>query len=172
MIESIPNVSEGQRPEVLAALTAVLRGVPGLRLLDISADSAHHRSVFTYAGDAAALETAAMALIATAIAHIDLRTHRGVHPRMGAVDVLPFVPLEGATLDHTDSAGLVIRNPNKPPLVAIEGLVNDDELSASIEAIIGTDEVHIVHGGAEVIDSRYRDFKFAAGDVITVNAWR
>ena len=107
MIESIPNVSEGQRPEVLAALTAVLRGVPGLRLLDISADSAHHRSVFTYAGDAAALETAAMALIATAIAHIDLRTHRGVHPRMGAVDVLPFVPLEGATLE--DCIGLARR---------------------------------------------------------------
>lgn len=99
MIESIPNISEGQRPAVLAALTAVLRGVPGLRVLDISADAAHHRSVFTYAGESVALEAAALALIATAIAHIDLRTHRGVHPRMGAVDVLPFVPLEGATLE-------------------------------------------------------------------------
>ena len=99
MIESIPNVSEGQRPAVLEALTAALRAVPGLRLLDTTADPAHHRSVFTYAGDAETVAHAAVALVATAIALIDLRLHRGVHPRLGAVDVLPFVPLEGSTLD-------------------------------------------------------------------------
>lgn len=98
MIESIPNVSEGQRPAVIAALTAALRAVPDLRLLDVSADSAHNRSVFTYAGEPAAVEAAALALVACAVTHVDLRTHRGVHPRMGAVDVLPFVPLAGTTL--------------------------------------------------------------------------
>lgn len=98
MIEAIPNVSEGRRPDVLHALEATLRQVPGLRLLDVSSDRDHHRSVFTLAGDAAVLEEAAMALIGRAIDLIDLTRHRGVHPRMGAVDVLPFVPLAGATL--------------------------------------------------------------------------
>lgn len=100
MIESIPNVSEGRRPDVLAALTACLRAVPGLRVLDTSADAAHHRSVFTMAGTADAVAAAALALVECAVAQIDLRKHRGVHPRFGAVDVLPFVPLDGATLDE------------------------------------------------------------------------
>lgn len=98
MIESIPNVSEGQRPAVLEALTATLRAVPGLRLLDRSADAAHHRAVFTVAGEADTVEAAALALVGAAVSLVDLRTHRGVHPRMGAVDVLPFVPLDGATM--------------------------------------------------------------------------
>lgn len=98
MIESIPNVSEGQRSDVIAALTAALRRVPRLHLLDVSADPAHHRSVFTYAGDADSLEAASLTLVECAIAAIDLRQHRGVHPRMGAVDVIPFVPLGDETL--------------------------------------------------------------------------
>lgn len=99
MIESIPNVSEGRRPDVIASLSDALRRVPRLRLLDVSADPDHHRSVFTYAGDADVLEAAALVLVERAIAAIDLREHRGVHPRMGAVDVMPFVPLGDETLD-------------------------------------------------------------------------
>lgn len=98
MIESIPNVSEGQRPEVIAALTTALRRVPRLRLLDVSTDPAHHRSVFTYAGDTDSLEAASLSLVECAVATINLREHRGVHPRWGAVDVIPFVPLGDETL--------------------------------------------------------------------------
>lgn len=99
MIEAIPNVSEGQRREVISALESALRRVAGLFVLDVSSDAAHHRSVFTFAGDADAVATASLALVERAIALVDLRTHRGVHPRLGAVDVLPFVPLGGVTLD-------------------------------------------------------------------------
>jgi glutamate formiminotransferase len=67
-------------------------------LLDHSSDSSHNRSVFTLAGDAAGVEQAVLALFQRAVADIDLRTHRGEHPRLGAVDVVPFVPIEGATM--------------------------------------------------------------------------
>jgi glutamate formiminotransferase len=99
IIECIPNVSEGRRPEVVEAIAAAIRAVPGVRLLDYSSDPAHNRSVFTMAGDAAALEAAVLAVYDRAIAAIDLRSHTGEHPRMGAVDVVPFVPIEGATME-------------------------------------------------------------------------
>lgn len=99
MIESIPNVSEGQRRDVVAEIATALHRVRGLRLLDYSSDAVHNRSVFTYAGDADALVAASLGLITVAIARIDLRAHRGVHPRMGAVDVIPFVPLDGSSLE-------------------------------------------------------------------------
>ena len=99
IIECIPNVSEGRRPEVVEAIAAAIRAVPGVRLLDYSSDAAHNRSVFTMAGDGAALEAAVLALYDRAIAAIDLRTHTGEHPRMGAVDVVPFVPIEDATME-------------------------------------------------------------------------
>ena len=98
LIECIPNVSEGRRPEVVAAMADAIARVPGVRLLDRSSDSSHHRSVFTFAGDAAGVEQAVLALVERAVADIDLRTHRGEHPRVGAVDVVPFVPIEGATM--------------------------------------------------------------------------
>src|SRR3954454_8659954 len=98
IIECIPNVSEGRRVEVLDAIADAIRAVPGVRLLDFSSDASHNRSVFTLAGDAAGVEQAVLALFERAVAAIDLRTHRGEHPRMGAVDVVPFVPIEGVTM--------------------------------------------------------------------------
>jgi len=98
LIECIPNVSEGRRPEVVAAMAAAIRAVAGVRLLDHSSDPAHNRSVFTLVGDAAGVERAVLALVERAAADIDLRTHRGEHPRLGAVDVVPFVPIEGVTM--------------------------------------------------------------------------
>jgi glutamate formiminotransferase len=98
LIECIPNVSEGRRPEVVAAMADAVRRVAGVRLLDCSSDASHNRSVFTLAGDAAGVEQAVMALFERAVADVDLRTHRGEHPRLGAVDVVPFVPIEGATM--------------------------------------------------------------------------
>jgi glutamate formiminotransferase len=98
VIESVPNVSEGRRPEVVEALAAAVRQVPGVRLLDYSSDPSHNRSVFTMAGDAAPLKDAILALFAAATAAIDLRSHSGEHPRLGAVDVVPFIPIEGASM--------------------------------------------------------------------------
>lgn len=98
LIECIPNVSEGRRGEVVAALADAIRRVPGVRLLDYSSDASHNRSVFTLVGDTAGVERAVMALFERAVADIDLRAHKGEHPRLGAVDVVPFVPIEGVTM--------------------------------------------------------------------------
>jgi glutamate formiminotransferase len=98
IIESIPNVSEGRRAEVIDALAGAIRSTPGARLLDHSSDASHNRSVFTLAGDAAAVKAAILSLVGVAAAAIDLREHRGAHPRVGAVDVIPFVPIEDVTM--------------------------------------------------------------------------
>ncbi len=99
IIECIPNVSEGRRPEVVEGIAAAIRAVAGIRLLDYSSDASHNRSVFTLAGDAAPLKAAVLAIYERALASIDLRSHTGEHPRLGAVDVVPFVPIEGVTMD-------------------------------------------------------------------------
>ena len=99
IIESIPNISEGRRPEIISAIADAIRQVPGVQLLDYSSDASHNRSVFTLAGDAAALKTAILRLFEHTLRAVDLRVHEGEHPRLGAVDVVPFVPIEGATMD-------------------------------------------------------------------------
>jgi glutamate formiminotransferase len=98
LIECIPNVSEGRRPEIIAGMAEAIRAVPGVRLLDFSSDPSHNRSVFTLVGDAEGVERATLALFERAIAAIDLRSHAGEHPRLGAVDVVPFVPIAGVTM--------------------------------------------------------------------------
>ena len=98
LIECIPNVSEGRRADTIASMAEAIRATPGVRLLDHSSDQSHNRTVFTFAGDTAGVERAVLALFERAIADIDLRTHKGEHPRLGAVDVVPFVPIEGVTM--------------------------------------------------------------------------
>jgi glutamate formiminotransferase / 5-formyltetrahydrofolate cyclo-ligase len=98
IIETIPNVSEGRRPEVVEALVAAVRATPGVRLLDYSSDTSHNRSVLTMVGDGPSLEQAILSLYEAAVPLIDLRSHTGEHPRIGAVDVVPFVPIEGVTM--------------------------------------------------------------------------
>src|SRR5688500_18490930 len=95
IVECVPNVSEGRDPARLGRLRAVLDGAPGVTLADVHADPDHHRSVFTFLGAPAAVGAAALALADAVVAEIDMRTHRGIHPRVGALDVLPFVPLAG-----------------------------------------------------------------------------
>jgi glutamate formiminotransferase len=97
IIECIPNVSEGRRLDVVAGMADAIRAA-GARLLNHSSDPSHNRSVFTFTGDAAEVERAVLALFERAVAAIDLRTHRGVHPRIGAVDVVPFVPIADVTM--------------------------------------------------------------------------
>ena len=98
LIECIPNLSEGRRPEVVATFVDAVRAVPGVKMLDHSSDASHNRSVLTFVGDASGVAQAVLALVERAVAAIDLRTHKGEHPRLGAVDVVPFVPIEGATM--------------------------------------------------------------------------
>jgi glutamate formiminotransferase len=92
-LECVPNLSEGRRPEVVARLAAAASSAPGARLLDVSSDPDHDRSVLTLAGGPEGLHWALLALYEAALAGIDLGAHQGVHPRLGAVDVVPFVPL-------------------------------------------------------------------------------
>ncbi len=99
LIECVPNVSEGRRPEVVQELGDAIRGAAGVRLLDVAPDASHNRTVFTFIGNGGALKTAVLALYDRALRHIDLRRHTGEHPRLGAVDVVPFVPIEGVTIE-------------------------------------------------------------------------
>jgi glutamate formiminotransferase len=100
LIECIPNVSEGQRPDVIRQLADAVSGVPGVRLLDVQSDATHHRSVLTFVGDRGPVRDAVLRLYDAALSSIDLRHHKGEHPRLGAVDVCPFVPIEGVTLQE------------------------------------------------------------------------
>lgn len=100
LIECVPNVSEGRRAEVVERLAQCVRESRGVRLLDHSADRDHNRSVFTIVGEAMPLQDAVLSLCDNAIAAIDMQTHAGAHPRIGAVDVVPFVPIETATLEE------------------------------------------------------------------------
>jgi glutamate formiminotransferase len=99
IVECVPNFSEGRRPEVLDEIVEAMRAVPGVLVLDREMDANHNRAVVTIAGAPAAVSEAAFRGIAAAAERIDLRTHTGEHPRMGATDVVPFIPIEGVTMD-------------------------------------------------------------------------
>lgn len=93
LVECVPNFSEGRRPEVLEAIADALRAHAHVRLLDIESDADHNRSVFTLVAPPEAMVPAMLDAIKIAAALIDLEEHRGAHPRIGATDVVPFVPL-------------------------------------------------------------------------------
>ena len=99
IVECVPNVSEGRRLDVIDGLANVITATPGVRLLDRTSDPDHNRSVFTFAGDVDAVERGALALIDATYKVVDMRGHKGAHPRLGAVDVVPFVPLAGVTME-------------------------------------------------------------------------
>lgn len=98
IVECVPNFSEGRRPKIVAEIVGAML-LPGVRLLDREMDADHNRAVITLAGEPGAIEEAAFRGIATAARLIDLDTHRGQHPRIGATDVVPFVPIAGVTMD-------------------------------------------------------------------------
>ena len=99
LVESVPNFSEGRRIEVVDKLAAAVDSVPGAFLLDRTSDASHNRSVLTLAGEPAPILEALERTVAVAVAEIDMERHSGEHPRIGAVDVVPFVPLRGATMN-------------------------------------------------------------------------
>jgi glutamate formiminotransferase len=93
LIECVPNFSEGRRPEVVEEICRTVRSIDGVTLLDSSRDETHNRSVVTFAGSAEPVVRAAAAAVGRALELIDMERHTGAHPRIGAVDVIPFVPL-------------------------------------------------------------------------------
>src|SRR5437016_12414521 len=100
LVECVPNFSEGRDPATIDALRAAISGVPGVQLLDVQSDTSHNRSVFTFVAPPAAAVDAAFAAMRVATQRIDLTRHSGEHPRMGATDVVPFVPVAGITMDE------------------------------------------------------------------------
>jgi len=99
LVECVPNFSEGRDPETIAALREAIASTPGAHVLDVSSDPSHHRTVITFVASPEAAANAAFSAMRVARDRIDLTTHRGEHPRIGATDVVPFIPLEGATMD-------------------------------------------------------------------------
>jgi glutamate formiminotransferase len=99
IVESVPNFSEGRRPEVVQEIINAMT-LSGVKILDQEMDADHNRCVITFAGEPGAVEEAAFRGIATAARLIDLDTHRGEHPRIGATDVVPFIPVRGVTMDE------------------------------------------------------------------------
>ena len=100
LVECVPNFSEGHNQGVIDELRAAIAGVPGARLLDVQTDPSHNRSVFTFVAPPAAAVDAAFAAMRVATQWIDLTKHSGEHPRMGATDVVPFVPVQGTTMEE------------------------------------------------------------------------
>src|SRR5262245_32131807 len=98
LIECVPNLSEGRRSAVLETLAASVRASPGVRLLEYSADPSHNRSVFTMVGDRDEIKDGLLNLAWSAVHTIDMRQHHGAHPRIGAVDVVPLVPIADVTM--------------------------------------------------------------------------
>lgn len=100
IIECIPNFSEGRNQEVIDGLVKTAQSVAGVTLLDHSSDASHNRSVFTLVGNEVSIQEAAFELVKYATEHIDMTKHEGEHPRMGATDVLPFVPIKDVTMEE------------------------------------------------------------------------
>lgn len=101
MIECVPNVSEGRDPALLARFAGALRLTPGITLMNVHADPDHHRSVYSYIGEPEAVQATTLALAEVVLETVDLRRHAGQHPRLGALDVVPFVPLAGTGMAET-----------------------------------------------------------------------
>jgi glutamate formiminotransferase len=99
IIESVPNFSEGRDPLIVAGIGKAVSGVAGASLLDTTSDADHNRSVLTFAGSPEAVSEAAFAAVRAAVERIDISRHAGVHPRIGAADVVPLVPVNGVTLE-------------------------------------------------------------------------
>src|SRR5213594_2472006 len=104
IVECVPNFSEGRRKDVVDAIAEAIGSVAGVRVLDQEMDANHNRSVITFVGDRAGVAEAAFRGAQKAVERIDMNRHQGEHPRIGALDVLPFVPISGVTMD--DCVGL------------------------------------------------------------------
>ena len=99
LVECVPNFSEGRRPEIVNAIRNAIAAIEGVVILDVSSDASHNRTVLTFVAPVSSAVNAAFAGIAKATELIDLTKHTGEHPRLGATDVCPFIPLDGTSMD-------------------------------------------------------------------------
>jgi len=99
LVECVPNISEGRDGEKIGRIVSAARGIEGCHVLGVEPDRDYHRTVITLAGEPGPVQRGAVALILAAVDEIDMRGHQGEHPRLGAVDVCPFVPLRGITME-------------------------------------------------------------------------
>ncbi|MFO7153249.1 MAG: glutamate formimidoyltransferase, partial [Bacillota bacterium] len=100
IVECVPNISEGRRKEGIEAVVDEVRKVEGVKLLDVNSDESHNRTVITFVGEPQAAKKAAFNLCAKAAELIDMEKHKGEHPRIGATDVIPFIPVSGVTMEE------------------------------------------------------------------------
>ena len=100
LVECVPNFSEGRRLEVVEQIADAVRRTAGVALLDTTSDADHNRSVLTFVGSPEGVESAAFAAIAKAAELIDMTQHSGEHPRIGATDVVPFIPIRGVEMSE------------------------------------------------------------------------
>lgn len=101
IVECVPNYSEGKNKEIIEKIVDCFRGKEGVKLLDYSSDKDHNRTVVTVVGEPEQVKEAVIASVQVALSSIDLRTHKGEHPRMGATDVIPFIPLKNFTIKES-----------------------------------------------------------------------
>jgi glutamate formiminotransferase len=124
IIECVPNISEGAKTDVVEKVADRIRAVKGVKLLNVAPDGAQNRTVFTMVGDRKGLKEAIDVLFDETLKHVDLTKHKGEHPRMGAVDVVPFVPIVGATVDDcvelSKEVGAMISEKHKVPVFLYE----------------------------------------------------
>lgn len=133
IVECVPNFSEGRDPEKVRRIVAAITAVPGVVVLDHGMDADHHRSVVTYAGEPAAVVEAALRAAEVAVSTIDLTRHQGAHPRIGALDVLPFIPLRGVTMAECvalarQAGELIARQLNLPVYLYEEAATRPDRV--------------------------------------------
>ncbi|MEW5747304.1 MAG: glutamate formimidoyltransferase [Candidatus Thermoplasmatota archaeon] len=160
VIECVPNFSEGRRKDVVEKIVHSIRSVPGTKVLDVESDPDHNRSVVTFTGTKESVQESAFRGARAAMELIDLTKHTGEHPRMGALDVLPFVPISGATMEDcveiADRVGARIARHLKIPVYLYEAAARRPERK-NLEAV----RKGQFEGLREAIltdDSRYPDF--------------
>ncbi len=100
LLECVPNISEGREEKRIASITEEVKRYKEVKLLDVSSDKDHHRSVLTFIGEPEAVKDAALSMTLKAIGLIDMRNHHGEHPRLGAVDVVPFIPIQDVEMEE------------------------------------------------------------------------
>lgn len=108
IVQCVPNISEGRRQEVVEKIVDQIRQTEGVQLLDFSSDYDHNRSVITFVGDLAGVQEASFRLTREAVRLINMEEHQGAHPRIGAVDVIPFIPIEGVTMQECAEAATTL----------------------------------------------------------------
>jgi glutamate formiminotransferase len=131
VVECVPNFSEGRRKEIVDKIVHSISSASGVKILDVEMDADHNRSVVTFVGDQQSIQEGAFRGARAAVELIDLTKHKGEHPRMGALDVLPFVPIQGVTMDDcveiANSVGARLASQLKVPVYLYEAAAKRPE---------------------------------------------